>query len=72
MNMEANGSPIGIGFNSHVCGRELTSWQSKGREVCEKVAWPLALVLSETLGGFLTDAGGQVGVVVGGKALASI
>ena len=64
-------SPIAIGFSIHVY-RELTSWQSEGRDVCEKVARPLALVLFEALAGLFTDTGGQVRVVVGGKSLTGL
>ena len=52
--------------------RGLTSWKSEGRDVGEGVARPLSLVLLETSAHLLPDAGGQVGVRLGGKTFAGI
>ena len=69
MHVCKSSSPIAIGFSIY---RKLTSWQSEGRDVCEKVARPLALVLFEALAGLFANTGGQVRVVVGGKSLAGL
>ena len=50
----------------------LTSWEGEGGELGQEVARPVTLVLAQGEADFFPDTGGQVGVGLGGEALAGL
>ena len=54
------------------CTSTLTSWEGEGGELGEEVAWPVTLVLTKREANLLSNAGGKVGVGLGGEAFAGL
>ena len=59
-------------YSKYRCTSTLTSWEGKGGELREKVAWPVTLVLAQGEANLLSNAGGKVGIGLGGEAFAGL